>query len=660
MSLAASLDRLERNPLNHLRLGMMGTVLDAARLVELSGGSLEQHPFIVQFLGEATRLAGDRVPDREEWRSAVAGWAKAEDRLPIERLRASGFSDQAIEILLALAFCEQDGRLAELFGEESYLSVAAIDALCERKGGEDVTVEIARLAELGLARLQNPNAPRYAWRYAIAPELLDGLSGTVRTAAGLALVPVELLPDAADFVPPQPGFPNIAAIADLLRDAGSFLCIRGPARNGRHMLAACAAKSLGRPLLTADANALSRPETRSAAAIVGCLTGAILAVEAPLGAGENLEIPGLPFGDRRLIVITGRSGGIRMPEGEPSVTIELPPPSREARAELWRRSAGIAAELAQHLSRAFRLTSGNLVSVAKSAALAARIAPEGTLQPGLVQASARALHDSRLEAIARRLEASPEADLLMLDGIAMDELAGLLARCRNREELSLDAATGNAGVRALFAGPSGTGKTLSARWLAARLDKDIYRLDLAACVNKYIGETEKALDRAFCAAEDLDCILLIDEGDALMARRTDVGGANDRYANLETNFLLQRIEAFDAILIVTTNAPDRIDKAFGRRMDVVVQFHAPDEAGRHAILNAHLGAHQVSGHLLEEIACRCNLTGGQLRNLALHARLLALDSDRELKDEHLRAALVREYRKIDAHCPLKPQLAEAG
>jgi SpoVK/Ycf46/Vps4 family AAA+-type ATPase len=188
----------------------------------------------------------------------------------------------------------------------------------------------------------------------------------------------------------------------------------------------------------------------------------------------------------------------------------------------------------------------------------------------------------------------------------------------------------------------------------------MYRLDLAASVSKYIGETEKVLDRAFAAAEDLDCILLIDEGDALMARRTEVSNANDRYANLETNFLLQRIETFDGILVVTTNAAERIDKAFSRRMEVVVQFRPPDEVRRYEILYHQLADHDASDRLLQEIACRCPLTGGQLRNIAQHARLLALDDDAPIGDEQLRAALLREYRKIDAHCPLKPQLAATG
>jgi SpoVK/Ycf46/Vps4 family AAA+-type ATPase len=215
-------------------------------------------------------------------------------------------------------------------------------------------------------------------------------------------------------------------------------------------------------------------------------------------------------------------------------------------------------------------------------------------------------------------------------------------------------------VRALLAGGSGTGKTLAARLLAASLGKDVYRVDLAATVNKYLGETEKNLNQAFAAAEELDVVLLLDEGDALMASRTDVGSANDRYANLETNFLLQRIESFDGILIVTSNAAERIDKAFARRMDVVVNFRLPDERQRYRILGAQLDADSIDDELLQEIASRCNFTGAQIRNFVLHARLLSLKAGSPLGAEHLHAALSREYRKTGGRCPLRLPGAQAG
>ena len=211
------------------------------------------------------------------------------------------------------------------------------------------------------------------------------------------------------------------------------------------------------------------------------------------------------------------------------------------------------------------------------------------------------------------------------------ELSNLESRCRFREHLHTTVGVAlstqlNAGVRALFTGPSGTGKTLAARLLASVLQKDLYRLDLSSVVNKYIGETEKSLNQIFARAEELDVILLLDEGDALLTRRTNVQTSNDRYANLETNYLLQRLESFEGILIVTTNAGERIDSAFQRRMDVVVEFRPPEAAERWAIWQLHLPAkHAIDPSFLREVVGRCTLTGGQICNAVLHASLLGLN-----------------------------------
>jgi SpoVK/Ycf46/Vps4 family AAA+-type ATPase len=211
----------------------------------------------------------------------------------------------------------------------------------------------------------------------------------------------------------------------------------------------------------------------------------------------------------------------------------------------------------------------------------------------------------------------------------------------------------NRGVRALFTGGSGTGKTLAACILAAELGMDLYRVDLAAVVNKYVGETEKNLQRLLAHAEELDVLLLLDEGDSLLGQRTQVRSANDRYANLETNYLLQRLENYQGVVVVTTNAGENIDKAFQRRMDVVVPFLPPQAAERWHIWQLHLPAHHaVSAPYLETVAARCALTGGQIRSAALHATLLALGEGGPVTDRHLEDAIQSEYRKAGAISPL--------
>src|SRR5262249_42841761 len=192
-----------------------------------------------------------------------------------------------------------------------------------------------------------------------------------------------------------------------------------------------------------------------------------------------------------------------------------------------------------------------------------------------VQEATRALNRQLLDTLADRLDARGGWNDLVASEATRTKLAELDARCRHRERL-LDrlgrgfGASANRGVRALFTGASGTGKTMAARILGAVLELDVYRVDLAAVINKYIGETEKNLHRVLSRAEALDVVLLLDEGDALLGSRTEVRTANDRYANLETNYLLQRLETYQGIVVVTTNLGDNIDTAFQRRMDVVV------------------------------------------------------------------------------------------
>ncbi|HSN74981.1 MAG TPA: ATP-binding protein, partial [Anaerolineae bacterium] len=206
----------------------------------------------------------------------------------------------------------------------------------------------------------------------------------------------------------------------------------------------------------------------------------------------------------------------------------------------------------------------------------------------------------------------------------------------------------------LFSGASGTGKTLAARILAAELGMDLYRVDLASVINKYIGETEKNLHRVLARAEELDIILLLDEGDSLLGQRTDVKSSNDRYANLETNYLLQRLENYQGIVLITTNAAQNIDTAFQRRMDVVVDFVPPQADERWAIWQLHLPAsHAVQPDFLDRVAAQCVLTGGQIRNAALLSTLLAVgDGSAVVRDHHVLDGVRSEYRKAGAVYPL--------
>jgi SpoVK/Ycf46/Vps4 family AAA+-type ATPase len=358
-------------------------------------------------------------------------------------------------------------------------------------------------------------------------------------------------------------------------------------------------------------------------------------------------------------ITMSRAGGIDGGAMHNALTLTLPAPGPEQRRLFWQKTnLPMRANDAEMAAERFLLTGGRIAHVARLAHNNMLLAGRAQATPEDVRNAMRAANRQALETLATPLKAVAGWSSLVVAPRVAEELDVLEARCQARERLLQHVGPAfahnlNRGVRALFSGPSGTGKTLAARALAGVLHMDIYRVDLAGVVNKYIGETEKNLNRIFTYAEELDVILLLDEGDSLMTQRTDVRGANDRYANLETNFLLQRLESYEGIIVVTSNAAQRIDQAFIRRLDVVIDFVVPETEQRRLLWQLHLPHnHDIEATFLERAAQRCKMTGGQIRNTALHASLLALHARRPVTSEDLAAALQREFRKAGQPYPL--------
>ena len=203
------------------------------------------------------------------------------------------------------------------------------------------------------------------------------------------------------------------------------------------------------------------------------------------------------------------------------------------------------------------------------------------------------------------------------------------------------------GLSVLFAGASGTGKTMAAGVLARELNRDLYQIDLATVVSKYIGETEKHLRRIFDAAERSGAILLFDEADALFGKRSQVKDSHDRYANLEISYLLQRMEAYRGIAILTTNMQNSLDPAFQRRLRFVVQFPFPDAASRERIWRGVFPADAPVANLDYARLAQLNVTGGVIRNIALLAAFLAADEKASIAMRHVHAAARTEYAKLE-------------
>jgi SpoVK/Ycf46/Vps4 family AAA+-type ATPase len=207
------------------------------------------------------------------------------------------------------------------------------------------------------------------------------------------------------------------------------------------------------------------------------------------------------------------------------------------------------------------------------------------------------------------------------------------------------------GIAALFGGPSGTGKTMAAQVLARALDIELLRVDLAGVVNKYIGETEKKLREVFDACEDSAALLFFDEADALFGMRTQVKDAHDRFANIEIDYLLQRVERFDGVAILATNRRQDLDPAFVRRLRFVVEFEVPRPEERLALWQRALLPHAPNGEaLLDKInwgylAQRLNMTGAEIKGTALGAAFMARAEGTRISMRHLLAAAQREMAK---------------
>ncbi len=342
------------------------------------------------------------------------------------------------------------------------------------------------------------------------------------------------------------------------------------------------------------------------------------------------------------------------------ISFDVESPTSDEQLLLWQSALGdMAAEINGHTSilvSHFNLSAEAIFAASlKAKSIAKQQTPSHSPLPthhsplwDICRANAR----PRLDELAQRVESSSDWEDLVLPELQKQVLRDLAAQLQYRSQVYNEWGFGSKskrglGISALFAGGSGTGKTLAADVLAQALKLDLYRIDLSAVVSKYIGETEKNLGRVFDAAEMGGVILLFDEADALFGKRSDVKDSHDRYANMEVAYLLQRMETYPGLAILTTNLKNSIDQAFLRRIRFIVQFPFPDANQRAEIWRRVFPAQTPKEGLDEVKLAKLSVAGGNIRNIALNAAFIAAQAKESVRMEHILQAAKNEYAKME-------------
>jgi hypothetical protein len=434
--------------------------------------------------------------------------------------------------------------------------------------------------------------------------------------------------------------------------------------------------AVGQPLLVVDTAAVSEGawpvviptalrEARLAGAAV-MLTGLESQLAEPAGKARFARLLArLDDFPRQAAIEIGTGAGEGRHSARGWLPFHLPLPSLEQREALWTMALADTAvspassrQLASDLATAFQLSDSQIRDARLTATSLARRRHVFRATPDRdeLYAACRMQSTRQLVAFANRIEPARDlsVDDLVLPPANRTQLLELRTRIRNHGRVYRamglsDARPLGRGVTALFVGGSGTGKTRAAEILAAEQHVELYRVDLSALVSKWVGETEKNLSRIFADAEQANCLLFFDEADSLFGQRGEVKEARDRWANLEVNYLLQRIEEYSGVVILATNLRQNIDEAFQRRIHALVEFPMPDAAARREIWRRLLPGPDhatITGPELDELAARFDLSGGSIRNVVLAACYRAMDSvDRKLTIRHLVASTAREYQK---------------
>jgi hypothetical protein len=666
-------------------------IAEAWNTGQLSSPAEDQRPFereVLAILGRSGGYATDLLADAEQrlaehsQRTAARAAATIASGTPlpcVELAREMGLSPTATHILVVVIAPLIRGEIARLYGvlaNDEHRSlvdrflvevlIAGNDLRMRAKVAAELTPD-APLVRYGLVRASD-HSPLFA-ELSADPVLVDRIRG--REAGNIPGVSV--LRDATRSLP-ELHLPDelkrelVLALAEpRSAETPLRLILRGRRGAGRHSAIAAIAARVGRRIAAIDAGRLPRAANRLAVGLRVELLRALLrraipvvsgleTVDTSAGEGQEAISEVIRMHPGPIVIRTTPEGSLPIEPGY--VSIRFPPPSESERALLWADAlarGGLTVADVGDLAQRFRIGPGVIERVLIEVATR-----RGHLQDDTTADAGPAIIEAATQHIARRLGhvATHVTRLARWEQVALpddilDSLKEFIGRVRHRrtvyERWGFDAKmTTSRGLSALFYGPPGTGKSMVAGLIARELGLELYRVDLSRVVSKWIGETEKNLAEVFDAAEDGQAVIVFDEADSLFARRTEVKSSVDRYANLEVNYLLQRLDSFEGICILTTNLEGSIDPAFKRRMSLRLHFPFPDEEMRARLWAAHLPVETptADGFDFASLARRFPLSGGYIRNSTLRAAFLAAQEEQPLSQSHLIRAIQLEYQDL--------------
>ena len=676
--MTSEFDHLPHTAQSHFTLHFFAAIYTLLHFVRHSGpdgtdaleGILEEHPFLNGYFAQIL----ERFPDEIDWQAGLAWWQteitawEADKPLPFVTLSNVLNIDFAGRIALTLTgLVEEDARFGPIFDQLHPIAVGQrptmqlLEQIAIFSNAPHANNVCHTLLATGLLEPVDPTQPRAAWVVRVPLTLWDLLrTGTVADIDWLEFQPASSFPKPTELLLPSAFQEQLGRLPQLLLTGQTDVVIlRGAPGSDRVQVAGSLARAAGyNVIILPEPDSATKTKAASETAVsrqlptICALLRAIPIIEYDLGPGESATLPSRRRFKGPWFVLLGEEGGLKGKRAAGAVTLNLPRLQSAQRQAHWQKALEEnGSDDLETIVERFHLSARHIRQAANLACSQAALNQRQVVTLEDVRAACSTLNRQQLDSLATAIQTGGTWQQLVVRETARTKLHELDRHCRHRERLSaylapVFTANHHCGVRALFTGASGTGKTMAARILAAELGIDLYRVDLAATVNKYIGETEKNLHRILSRAEALDVILLFDEADALLGNRTEVRSANDRYANLETNYLLQRLEHYRGIVLFTSNLSENIDSAFRRRMDVVVDFVPPQAGERQLIWQLHLpDDHVVPEKFIRQVAASCQMTGGQIRNAAIFATLKALDERQPIDQRHIEQALQSEYRQ---------------